>query len=443
MLNSRLREPAYCGLTENAPTDVPRRRLKPTTIKDRIASIVSIHIPSGSSNNDHFFRSKNSQWKVDLVEDYDFTNMNDHFGLLSLGKVEEQIGDNKSDLCHITKVFDRNTLFSSINDSLQDSTYKLDTSDCVLTCIASDSNFIYIAIQNLPFIFKIDLIPPNLICESPKEQRGMSVTKLHLRTSESTELIPSSICLRSVQGETKEVYVIGYSQTDNVSSHLLACFSTDGHLVAQTRKHSYRRYLALDVDTDGCLLMACSSDPENTSGVPLTTQICKLTPYFERRIFSITMRKGETHYFPEWITKSCARGQCWASVGRWDNASQTVSRRLFSFPGVQPKCEIDGNVRSPKEWLRVISWNFDSFPAGPIFALDSEHLLAIDTERTSLALIAWPMEQESANLQRLTKPSNRKIDHFCVSTTLNSTAFFSSGGDIFKFTFPEVAKPLQ
>ncbi|KAL5112973.1 hypothetical protein TcWFU_009633 [Taenia crassiceps] len=434
MLISGLREPAYREISEDAPMVVPQRRPMTRCLKDRIANIVSMYVPNGSSHESPLFSSKNSQLKHDLVDDSDVAHMNDYFGLLSLGELENQVESGKPELCHIIPHVGRSTLAKSILNELQDSAYSISSSDFVISCMATDSIYLYFGVQGLPFLFKLETV----LFNSPFE-RPYPVTKIHLKTAESVNLIPSKVCLKSCHGETSEIYVIGSALLESSLVHLLACYSTDGRLIAQTRKYSYQRYRVIDVDNDGNILLGCMSQSIEDASPTSNAQICKLTPHFERRIFSVTLRKGTTFYHPEWITRSCVRGQCWASVSRWDNETKRMVRRIFAFPGIQPDCESEGEVvRSPKEWLHVTSWNFEGFSAGSVFALDSQRLLAIDANQKSLALITWPEGQKGVSLQRLTKPGSRKIDYFCASNTYPPVAYLASEGDIFSFVPPAV-----
>lgn len=430
MLISGLREPVYRGITEDAPVDVPKRRPTARSLKDRLANIVSVYVPNGSSQDSSLLSSRDSQLKHDLVDDGDVAHMNDRFGLLSLGDLESQMEAERPELCHISPQLDRATLFASVSYELQNSNLTLNLSDFVISCVAIDDTYLYFGVQSLPFLFKLQTSAFN------SYQGGqIQIAKIQLKTAESLDLIPSRVCVNGSHGEAKELYVIGTTLQDESLMHLIACYSPDGRLVAQTRKYPYQRYLAIDVDVDGNLLLGCTSisttDPDSVS----SSQICKLTPHFERRIFSITMRKGAAFYCPDGITKSSLRGQCWASVSRWEGESNRTTRRVFAFPGVQPDSEADSETpRSPKEWLQVISWNFESFSPGSIFALDSQHLLAVDVEQRSLALITWPEGQKSASLQRITKPGDRRIDNLCVSSNTHPpAAYFTSEGDIFRF----------
>nr|CDS22566.1 expressed conserved protein [Echinococcus granulosus] len=392
MLISGLREPVYRGITEDAPVVVPQRRPMARSLKDRITNIVSMYVPNGSSHESSLFSSRNSQLRHDLVDDSDVAHMNDHFGLLSLGELENQAETGKPELCHIVPLIDKNTLSTSILDELQNSAYSVKPSDFIISCMATDSIYLYFGVQGLPFLFKLETALFNSSFE-----RQYPVTKIHLKTAEAVDLIPSKICLKDSHGETSEVYVIGTSLLGDSLVHLLACYSIDGRLVVQTRKYPYQRYLAIYIDTDGNVLLGCTSYSTDDANPTSNAQICKLTPHFERRIFSVTLRKGATSYCPDWITKSCVRGQCWASVSRWDSETNKMVRRIFAFPGVQPDCESEGEtVRSPKEWLHVISWNFECFSAGSVFALDSQRLLAIDVEQKCFALITWPEGQKGA-----------------------------------------------
>ncbi|VDM19157.1 unnamed protein product [Hydatigera taeniaeformis] len=430
MLISGLREPVYREITEDAPMVVPQRRPMVRSLKDRITNIVSMYVPNGSSHESPLFASKNSQLKHDLVDDNDVAHINDHFGLLSLGELENQVESGKSGLCHIVPFIDKGTLVTSILNELQNSAYTISPSDFVISCMATDSIYLYFGVQSLPFLFKFEIALLNTSLERP-----YPVTKIHLKTAESVDLIPSKVCLKSCRNETSEFYVIGTAQLEASLIHILACYSIDGRLIAQTRKYLYQRYLAIDVDTDGNILLGCTSRSiDDDANHPSNAQICKLTPHFERRIFSVTLRKGSTSYCPDWITRSCVQGQCWASVSRWDSETKRMVRRIVAFPGVQPECESEGEVvRSPKEWLHVTSWSFEVFSAGSVFALDSQRLLTIDAEQRSLAMITWTEGQKGVSLQRLTKPGARKIDHFCVSNTYPPVAYLASEGDIFTF----------
>ncbi|KAL5962424.1 hypothetical protein TSMEX_009839 [Taenia solium] len=434
MLISGLREPVYREITEDAPMVAPQRRPMARSLKDRITNIVSMYVPNGSSHESPLFSSKNSQLKHDLVDDNDVAHMNDHFGLLSLGELDNHVESAKPELCHIIPHIDKGTLVTSTRDELQNSAYSINSSEFVISCMAIDSIYLYFGVQGLPFLFKLETALFNSSFE-----RRYPITKIHLKTAESVDFIPSKVCLKNRHGEASEIYVIGTALLEASLVHLLACYSIDGRLVAQTRKYPYQRYLAIDVDTDGNVLLGCTSQSIDDANPTSNAQICKLTPHFERRIFSVTLRKGGTFYCPDWITKSCVRGRCWASVSRWDSETKRMVRRIFAFPGVQPDCESGGEVvRSPKEWLHVISWNFEAFSAGSVFALDSQRLLAIDAEQKSLALVTWPEGQNGVSLQRLTKPGGRRIDHFCVSNTYPPVAYLASEGDIFSFIPPGV-----
>ncbi|VDL59248.1 unnamed protein product [Hymenolepis diminuta] len=419
MLVSGHREPAYQGISEDESAGFPQRRPTGRNLRDRITNIVSMYVPNGQNMD-------NSQLKYDLVDDGDATQMNDHFGLLSLGEMENKVDSGKPELCHITPQIDRNSLFTSVIDEIQDSNYRVDLMDFAISCLATNGTHLYFGVESLPFLFKLDTVD----LHSGK----CSVTKNHLKTAQNIDLIPTKICLN---GAASEIYVIGTTLFEGLDMHLLACFSNDGHLIAQTKKYPYKRYLAIDVDFDGNLLLGCISQSIEGSNVKGSSQICKLTPHFERRIFSITMRKAETSYCPDGLAKSCVRDQCWASVSRWDDETKRTVRRIFAFPSAPPDTDQlhqeDESNLSPKKWLQVISWNFESFSAGPVFALDSQRLLTLDVEQKSLALITWPEGQDSASLQRITKPGNRKIDHFCAAHVYPPVAYFSSDGDIFKF----------
>ncbi|KAM7533699.1 hypothetical protein Aperf_G00000126126 [Anoplocephala perfoliata] len=424
MLVSGLRGPAYQEIAEDEPGDVPRRRPMARNLKDRVTNIVSMYVPNGPD-------SDTSQLKHDLVEDGDVTQMNDHFGLLSLGELENKIDSGGLELCHITPQIDRGSLFTSVINELRGSNYRIDLADFKISCLATDGTYLYFGVESLPFLFKLHTVDFNSL-----ENGGQcSVKKIHLKTVQLTDIIPTKLCLNDSHGETSEIYVIGTSLLEGSTVHLLVCYSVDGKVIAQSKKYPYERYLAIDVDFDGNLLLGCTSQSIGEAGVKDVSQICKLTPHFERRIFSITMRKAGTSYCPDSITKSCVRGHCWASVSRWEDETKRTVRRIFAFPGARPDSDLHVGepTRSPKEWLQVISWNFESFSAGSVLALDSERLLAMDFERKSLAIITWPEGQNSASLQRITKPGNRQIECISAARASPPVAYFSSEGDIFKF----------
>lgn len=424
MLVSGSRGPAYQEIAEDEPVDVPRRRPKTRNLKDRFTNIVSMYVPKGPD-------SDTSQLKYDLVEDGDVTQMNDHFGLLSLGELENKVDPGRSDLYHITPQIDRGSLFTSVTNALRDSNYRIDLANFKISCLATDGAYLYFGVESLPFLFKLD----TAVFNSLENSGPCSVKKIRLKTAQSIDLIPAKLSLNDSRGETSEIYVIGTSLLDGSVVHLLVCFSIDGKVIAQTKKYPYERYLAIDVDFDGNLLLGCTSQPIGEADGRSVSQICKLTPHFERRIFSITMRKAGASYCPDWLTRSCVRGYCWASVSRSEDETRRTVRRIFAFPGAQPDsdAQVGEPTRSPKEWLQVISWNFDTFSTGSVLALDSERLLAMDFERKSLALITWPEGQNSASLQRITKTANRQIDHISAARVGPPVAYFSSEGDIFKF----------
>nr|CDS30517.1 expressed conserved protein [Hymenolepis microstoma] len=428
MLVSGRREPAYQGISELEPADLSQRRPRGRNLKDRITNIVSMYVPNGQN-------LVNPQLKYDLVDDWDGAQMNSHFGLLSLGEMENKLDSTKPELCHITPQIDRNSLFTSVIDEIQNPNYHVDLPSFTISCLATDGTYIYFGIEGLPFLFKLNAVDLSI--------GKRAVAKIHLKTDQNVDLIPMKICLNS---DASEIYVIGTTLFEGSIKHLLACFSKDGHLIAQTKKYSYKRYLAIDIDFDGNLLLGCISQSTEESNAKCSSQICKLTPHFERRIFSITMRKSGTSYCPDGLAKSCVRDQCWASVCRWDNETKRTVRRIFAFPSAPPHSDQlhhqeDESTLSPKKWLQVISWNFESFSAGSVFALDSQHLLSLDFEQKSLALITWPEGQDNASLQRLTKPGNRKIDHFCAAFAYPPVAYFSSDGDIFKFVLASLEVP--
>ncbi|VDL96519.1 unnamed protein product [Schistocephalus solidus] len=432
------REPVYQGVAESPTSDyvmerpVARRPPLGRSLKDRLTNIVSMHVPS---NQPFLSPSRNLKVKEELVEEGGMDGTNDRFGLLTLHNNENN--ENHEGLCEITAQLDKNTLFKAVEEALHSENVDLPQQKCVVASMTFDQNFLYICVEDVPYVFKI---PTTSL---PRSKLGLSLDKVYLKLPDSLELLPSALCLKQTQNETRELFIIGQtrSATSNVSFNMLVCFSPEGRLIAQTRKYPYRRFVAIDIDCDGNPLLSCAAGPEGTPAA----QICKLTPHFERRIFSITMRRDQTIYQPQWITKTSTGGQCWASVSRVELDTSALGedekRRIFSFPGCQPVDSSD-LPRSPKEWLRVISWNFDEFAAGAIAALDAEHLLAVDTERRSLALITWRTDEPSPNLQRIIKPSDRTIDFVCTSASLpevasGSVAFFVSQGDIYKFSLPE------
>ncbi|VDO00541.1 unnamed protein product [Rodentolepis nana] len=427
MLVSGRREPAYQGISELEPADLPQRRPMGRNLKERITNIVSMYVPNGQN-------LVNNQLRYDLVDDWDDAQLNSHFGLLSLGELENKLDSTKPELCHITPQIDRDSLFTSVIDEFQNTSYHVDLASFNISCLATDGTHIYFGVGSLPFLFKLNAVDSNT--------GKRSVTKIHLKTDQNVDLIPVKICLNCDSGE---IYVIGTTLFEGSTKHLLACYSKEGNLIAQTKKYPYKRYLAIDIDFDGNLLLGCISQSTEESNAKSSSQICKLTPHFERRIFSITMRKAGTSYCPDGLTKSCVRDQCWASVCRWDDETKRTVRRIFAFPSTPPHSDQihqeDESTLSPKKWLQVISWNFESFSAGSVFALDSQHLLSLDVEQKSLALITWPEGQDNASLQRLTKPGNRKIDHICAAFAHPPVAYFSSDGDIFKLVLASIEVP--
>ncbi|KAL7062078.1 hypothetical protein AAHC03_0435 [Spirometra sp. Aus1] len=432
------REPVYQGIAETPGSEyamerpVARRPPLGRSLKDRLTNIVSMHVPS---NQPFLSPSRNLKVKEELVEEGGMDGVNDRFGLLTLHNNENN--ETHEGLCEITAQLDKNTLFKAVVEALQSENIDLPQQKCVVACMAFDQNSLYVCVEGVPYVFKIPT------ASLPRSKFDLSMDKIHLKLPDSLELLPSALCLKQSQNETRELFIIGQtrSPTSDVSFNLLACFSPDGRHIAQTRKYPYHRFVAIDIDCDGNLLLSCAAGPEGTPAA----QICKLTSHFERRIFSITMRRDQTIYQPQWITKTSTGGQCWASVSRTELDSSPLGedekRRIFAFPGCQP-VDSSGVPRSPKEWLRVISWNFDDFAAGEIAALDAEHLLAVDTEKRSLALITWRADEPSPNLQRIIKPSDRTIDFICTSTSLpevvsRPVAYLVSQGDIYKFSLPE------
>ncbi|VDN37438.1 unnamed protein product, partial [Dibothriocephalus latus] len=281
------REPVYQGIAEPPSSDyamerpVARRPPLARSLKDRLTNIVSMHVPS---NQPYLSPNRNLKVKAELIEEGGMDGVNDRFGLLTLHPNENN--ETHEGLCEITAQLDKSGLSKAVEEALLSENIDLPPEKCVVSCMTFDRNSLYICVEGIPYVFKTP------IASLPLSKQGLSMDKVHLKLPGSLELLPSALCLKQIQNETCELFVIGQarSPTSDVSLNMLVCFSPDGRLIAQTRKYPFRRFVAIDIDGDGNPLLSCAAGPEGTPAA----QICKLTPHFERRIFSITMRRDQT-----------------------------------------------------------------------------------------------------------------------------------------------------
>nr|CAH8841414.1 unnamed protein product [Trichobilharzia regenti] len=292
---------------------------------------------------------------------------------------------------------------------------------------------------------------------------GNSIFKgyVHLHTPGIGNIFPVELCSHSAKPDHTVLYVVGTVQkSESVTAKqnwILAKFDTSGQLLARSRVYPYQRYSGLSVDTnDGQLLLACPSINESGSPYNNTTtnncndspgQICKLTPGFERRIFSITMGKESVFYKPNYVTQETAGHCCWASVERFAQGKENTenqhqpTRRLLAFPGRQPNGEVK---QSARDWLHTYSWDFADLKPGRITAFDADRLLVIDSETGTLSYITWPSDQEKPSLYRITRPSSKPIrllysvynnSQVGLSDAQTKVAYFVAGSSIFSFSF--------
>lgn len=430
-----------------------QRRSKPRNLKDRLSKIVSMYVPSTNSTPAHYIGPvRKSELEVQLVGESDASNDTDRFGLLSLGgSLTDTIHtDISSKGPHrINRILDGKQFIASVGTVLSDA-QGVDPQVNKMSCIDADGQQLYIGLDSLPYIFVIPIshAANGSLCD-------------HLMTVRLTlpgvgDVVPEEVKLKPLScSSSPEFYVIGRvmslstKEQPQETCYVLACFRLDGQLIAKTKLFNYPRYSSFDVDNDGNLLIACAMLQANgsTGNVP-AAQVCKLTAHFERRVFSITMAKGQTMYTPEWVSRTAAGGCCWASVSRHarqgdmqrdTTAGSVPGRRLLAFPGSDPQA--NGNKkRSPKEWLQVVSWEFEDFTPGRLAVYDASRLLVLDSRLGSLACVTWPSDQPTAKLQRITRPSSRSIDLLC-STYRNActtpTVYLVSSGDVFSFIFDD------
>ncbi|CAH8511762.1 unnamed protein product [Schistosoma intercalatum] len=415
-----------------------RRRPFGKSLRNRLNHIVSMYIPGNNPIENRL---------VGIDE------TTDHTGLLSSNESKLGFPSTKDDeLYDIKLIYPGDQLIKGIlrYASLPD-TFSPNESPKI-TCLAADHKIIYIGLENLPYIFLIsaesnDWDDQNYHKFESNHYKGC----LHLHSSGVGNILPHELCAHSTKTNHTFLYIVGTIQTDNMKEEkkwILAKFDLNGQQIARSRTYSYQRYSGLSVDTnDDHLLLACPSINEvNSSNIDSPGQICKLTPGFERRVFSITMGKESVFYKPNYVTQETAGHCCWASVERILYSTENTeniyqpTRRLLAFPGRQPIGELK---QSAREWLHAYSWDFADLRPGRITAFDADRLLVIDAENGTLSYITWVNNEEKPNLYRITRPSTKPIrllystyNSKCLSNeSSKNVAYFVAGSSIFSFAF--------
>ncbi|CAH8500519.1 unnamed protein product [Heterobilharzia americana] len=419
-----------------------KRRPFSKSLRNRLNHIVSMYIPGNNTVDNRLDGNDEST---------------DHTGLLSSNEAKLDFNLMKdNELYDIKLIYSSEQIIKSIlrNTNLPE---KLSMSDPPrIISLAADHNTIYIGFEHLPYIFLISTELTN----TTKCERNIFKGYLNLHSPGVGNILPIELCTYSVQPDHTILYIVGIiQQTECVTvkkKWILAKFDSTGQQLARSRVYSYQRYSGLSVDTnDGHLLLACPSISEcvtsnnnNSNNNDSPGQICKLTPGFERRIFSITMGKESVFYKPNYVTQETAGHCCWASVERLSSQCKEnlenihqPTRRLLAFPGRQPNSE---SKQSARDWLHAYSWDFADLKPGRICAYDANRLLVIDSKIGTLSYITWSNDQEKPNLYRITRPSSKPI-RLLYSTYNNSptssseiqinVAYFVAGSSIFSFSF--------
>ncbi|VDP99212.1 unnamed protein product [Trichobilharzia regenti] len=454
----QLQPPAYESLVATDMTgdenlDVVEQGIHPVkrrpfskSLRSRLNHIVSMYIPGNNPVENRLDGNDESA---------------DHAGLLSSNELKMDFSLTKdNDIYDIKLLYSSEKIIQSIMDNVKLSDKYSIGESMKITCLAADHKTIFIGLERLPYVF---LISSEKNDTTSQKSGGNSIFKgyLHLHTPGIGNIFPVELCSHSTKPDHTVLYVVGTVQkSESVTvkqNWILAKFDTSGQLLARSRVYPYQRYSGLSVDTnDGQLLLACPSINESGSPYNNTTtnkcndspgQICKLTPGFERRIFSITMGKESVFYKPNYVTQETAGHCCWASVERFAQGKENTenqhqpTRRLLAFPGRQPNGEVK---QSARDWLHTYSWDFADLKPGRITAFDADRLLVIDSETGTLSYITWPSDQEKPSLYRITRPSSKPIrllysvynnSQVGLSDAQTKVAYFVAGSSIFSFSF--------
>ncbi|KAF8569708.1 hypothetical protein P879_02328 [Paragonimus westermani] len=454
----QLQESAYEDLVKNEAQqgDQVKRRPFKTNIS-RLNNIVSMYIPSTSTERETEKQS------------------DEHVKLLSTEGQKMEFNVVKyEELYDIKLLHNGDSLMRSIADALSTPLTNSSGKPRNVTSVAADQYTIYVGIEELPYVFLLKTTNDKPETNKNDLETGNDSNSIkgyiQLYVPRVGDLVPQEICVYSPSPESTIMYIVGWVKvvTDDVTCGtekrwLLAKFSLTGQHIARTPVYSYQRYSGLAVDTsDGKLLLACPqlSLPETgvkTEGTEPTEvmtagQLCKLTPGFERRVFSVTMGNDLANYRPDFVAQESAGRCCWASVQRasrtemakdGDTERPKIGRRLFAFPGRQIGYE---GKRSPREWLHVASWDFAELNPGRIAAFDASRLLVVDASSGTLSYITWPDGQDKPTLHRITRPGSKPISLVCSTyhATDNEqnrpppTAYFVAGTSIYSFLFRDI-----
>lgn len=441
----------YQGLTANEELEAVRRRPLKSKLS-RLGHIVSMYIPSVSSS--------------DRKEDKE---SGEHTELLSTNSMtRSEFRTSEYDQLYDFKLlYSGENLVKSIVESVGTPLVASSGQVRHITTIAADQHTIYVALEDLPYIFLLktqhDHNTLDTIHAEPGSESSPIKGYIQLHVPRVGDLVPQELSVHSPSPESTVMYIVGWVRVlkdkhtySTDKRWLLAKFSLTGQHLSRTPLHRYQRYSGLSVDTiDGRLLLTCPNlgePPSNgkvCSDSAVIGQVCKLTPNFDRRVFSITMGNEAAVYRPDFITQECAGHCCWASVERSARTQLTVpsdgkpmlSRRLFAFPGRQ---RVGGEKVSPRVWLHVVSWDFAELNPGRITAFDAAHLLVIDATTGSLSYVTWEDEDDKPVLHRITRPGSRPIRLICSTYHAalgqnegnhSPTAYFVSGDSIFSFLF--------
>ncbi|TNN16438.1 hypothetical protein EWB00_000432 [Schistosoma japonicum] len=414
-----------------------RRRPFSKSLRNRLNQIVSMYIPG------------NIPIESRLVGIDDTT---DHTGLLSSNDSRLGFASSKdNELYDIKLVYPGDQLIKGVlrHAGVSD---KLSRDELPkITSLAADHNAIYFGLENLPYVFLISAKSHDWKNQTFESDHFKGC--LHLYSPGVGNILPHELCTHSTKSNHTFLYVVGTIQTDNINDEkkwILAKFDSSGQQIARSRIYSYQRYSGLSVDTnDNHLLLACPSINElvATSNVNSPGQICKLTPGFERRVFSITMGNESVFYKPNYVTQETAGHCCWASVERRhystedaENIRRPPTRRLLAFPGRQQSGELKQSVR---EWLHAYSWDFADLKPCRIAAFDADRLLVVDADNGTLSYITWAKHEEKPVLYRITRPSSKHIRLLCstynskvmLSDSPKNIAYFVAGSSIYSFSF--------
>lgn len=448
---------ANCDVADDNITAKVKRRPFGSALRSRLNNIVSMYVPSTSS-------------AVSQAE----TEVDEHTELLSSTDAKaDHLTDKSVDLYSIHLVYTGDALIKYISSESHASSFLPKGQLPEVVAVAADSHTIYLCLDQVPYVFLLKT-PETDSTHTVNEYANRGITDaspmkgfIHLTIPGVGDLVPQELCVHAPTAETRVLYTVGWvlsgdpakPSNSNKKQWLLAKFSCTGQFLARTRVYPYQRYSGLTVDSmDGKLLLACpilsnshgvdnqdsrKKTVENSAG-----QLCKLTPGFERRIFSVTMGNDLAVYRPDYVSQESAGRCCWASVQRTsrtnetnnennsDSTKTTVSRRLFAFPGRQ----LEGtDKRSPREWLHVMSWDFADLNPGRIATFDAERLLVLDSGTGTLSYITWSDDCEKPTLHRVTRPSSKPIKLICtnhhVKAAYPPVAYFVSGADLYSFQF--------